>query len=274
MSWKQIFISLFITLFSFSCSKDEFKIETVESLEITSEHTKQSYLIKVLLPDNYSPSNQYPVVFLLDGYFWFNDTRHDAEELMSENQISDIILVSIEYKDLPFSISNSTQISNLRTTDLTYPTNDNEGGGGLEFYTFIKTELIPEIENKYACDENNRAIFGHSLGGYFVLFQMLNYENEPIFKSVVAISPSIWWADLNILKLEEAVFNSGKDLPFNLYTSVGNMEGVVMNSTFDEFQSRIESRNYSNLNYKFEKSKSGHTESARIGFRNALEHLY
>lgn len=269
---------LILGLFMISCEKDELKVKTVEKLTISSTNTGQNYRMQILLPDNYSESNSYPVVYLLDGYFWFNDLGNEAIDLMSENQISDIVLVSIEYNDYPFSVSNAAKIDELRTNDLTYPSDSNngeyQGGYGLEFYSFLKSELIPQIESQYSIDTNSRAIFGHSLGGYFTLFQMMNFEEDALFNNVVSISPSLWWADLNLFELEQQLSVAGNDLPFNLYLSIGNLEGVEMNVLSDELNSRLKNHSYPNLNLQFESYSAGHNESARIGFTNALKYLY
>jgi len=274
---KYLLIAVLLTVFS-SCEKNEFEKSTIETINISSINTGQKYKIQVLLPNNYTMSKKYPTVYLLDGYYWFDQVGSEAIDLMSDTKIVDIILVSIEYTDYPFSIGNSSKIEELRMTDLTYPFDNgygnNVGGGSLEFYEFLKAELIPEIENAYSVDTNSRTIMGHSLGGYFTLFEMMNYIDEPIFDNVVAISPSLWWADSNLIKMEQEIFDINKDLPFNLYMSMGSIEGVLMNSLFDELEYKLNTHNYPNLNFKIERSSTGHTNSAKIGFTNALKFLF
>ncbi len=276
---KTLFILIIILgLFLFSCEKNKLKDKNVAYLTIPSVNTHQNYKINILLPDNYLPANSYPVVYLLDGYYWFKEIGNKAVNLMENHEISDIILVSIAYQDYPLNLSNLDKIDELRTNDLTYPVNsingNIEGGKGIAFYNFIKSELIPQIENKYSIDSNNRAIFGHSLAGYFSLFQMINFENDALFKNVVAISPSLWWSESNLLKIEQQLFDNKKDLPFNLYTSIGTLEGIEMNVLFSELSLKFKNHDYPNLNLKVENYPTGHNKSASIGFVNALKFLY
>jgi pimeloyl-ACP methyl ester carboxylesterase len=71
-------------------------------------------------------------------------------------------------------------------------------GGGANFLGFIKNELIPYINEKYPSNGDN-TLWGHSLGGLFVINAMLN---EPkTFKTYIAVDPSLWWGDGYIQKI-------------------------------------------------------------------------
>jgi predicted alpha/beta superfamily hydrolase len=84
-----------------------------------------------------------------------------------------------------------------RRRDMTGPTTNAEDkkiapkvGGSATFRQFIRTELMPEITRRYRTTPE-KAIVGESLAGLFVLETMVL---EPaLFDTYVAIDPSIWW---------------------------------------------------------------------------------
>lgn len=80
-----------------------------------------------------------------------------------------------------------------------------EHGGADLFLDFIEAELMPEIEKDYPIDKNRQTIFGHSLGGLFVLHALFNRPQS--FQNFVAGSPSIWWNGHAVLE-EKASFEA------------------------------------------------------------------
>lgn len=66
-----------------------------------------------------------------------------------------------------------------------------EHGGAESFFRFIEEDLKPQIERDYQIDRNRQTIFGHSLGGLFVLQVLLTKPDA--FQTYIAGSPSIHW---------------------------------------------------------------------------------
>ncbi len=84
-----------------------------------------------------------------------------------------------------------------RRRDMTGPTTNDEDrkiaphvGGSAAFRTFIRTELMPEVRQRYRTT-GETAIVGESLAGLFVVETFLL---EPdLFDSYIAFDPSLWW---------------------------------------------------------------------------------
>jgi hypothetical protein len=72
------------------------------------------------------------------------------------------------------------------------PTKASANSGGADLYLqFLRKELVPIIDKRFRTDSGRSALVGGSLGGLFVIHALLN---EPtLFKSYVAIDPSLWW---------------------------------------------------------------------------------
>lgn len=280
----RLFLFLFAPFLLLSCGKADFRKAQVDEFTLTSSFTGENYLIQVLLPGDYSESQAYPIVYLLDGHFHFNELGEDLVGMMQEGEVKDVIIAGIAYADYPFegkpsNLDNLNTIYLTRETDLLYPMDTLDdgreiGGGALEFYRFIREELAPMVESSYAVDTLERTLMGHSYGGYFTLFQMMNYIDAPFFSNLASLSPVLWYGNENLFKMEADLDSAGTSFPFDLYLGVGNMEGVYFNATFDEFAERLAAHQLPDLNYLAERYSGSHTFSAKAGFLNALQYFY
>ncbi len=105
-----------------------------------------------------------------------------------------------------------------RNKDLT-PTHMDDwktSGGAGNFLSFIKDELIPHINKEYPSNGDN-TLWGHSLGGLFVINALIN---EPqTFKSYIAVDPSLWWDNGYIQKIAPGKLTALADLKITLFIS-------------------------------------------------------
>lgn len=248
-----------------------------EQFVMKSQFTGRSYEMTVLLPPDYDPQQMYPSVYLIDGHWHVKNAASDAYRLMKDNEIRDILLIGIAYHDItPNGLNGYAEISELRIDDLTYTKNqdtDERGGNALQFRQFIKDELIPEVESRYATNANERTLMGHSLGGYFGIWEMLTFQDSSLYAYVEAGSPALWWADGYLLGLE-AGLGEAANMPFRLHTTMGTMESVVWNTFYDEFEARLTEKQYSGLSYQFERYPVGHAASAKLGFKDGLIYFF
>ena len=217
---------------------------------LTSEITGRTYQISVALPRNYATSNEtYPVLYAVDANFEFGTVVEAARFLHVEKTIPELIIVGIGY---PVRAGLRT----LRTVDLT-PTEDPgaapEGSGGAPgFLEFIRRELISLVELEFRANPAGRALYGHSLGGFFGLYALL--EGEGTFQRVIAGSPSIGWDNRVILQMEAAYAESHESLPAQLFLSSGfledNQEYRESVADVKELVAVLDARNYGDLQIK------------------------
>ena len=79
---------------------------------------------------------------------------------------------------------------NFRGTDYTAPAQGHpENGGAERFNEVLRDEIIPFIESQYPVDPSKRVLFGHSLGGQFVLFSALTDADR--FWARIAVNPAL-----------------------------------------------------------------------------------
>jgi hypothetical protein len=275
---KQVlFLGLFLP-WLVSCETLTLRQADETTFTLDSPDTGQSYEITVLLPPTYDADRRYPSVYLLDGHWHYLNVAADAQQMMAAGDIEDIILVSIAYADLnPNGLEGYATISSLRIDDLTAAKNlpeDERGGKSLAFRQFLVGDLIPRIEADYATGPAQRTLMGHSLGGYFGIWEMLTFSDRSPFVNVEAGSPALWWTDGQLLGELEAAQAEGLALPFDLHTTMGTLESVVWNAFFDEFEARIKAAAFPGLTYDFERYPKGHTANAEVGFREGLIYFF
>jgi hypothetical protein len=124
-------------------------------------------------------------------------------------------------------INNSSKNNiNLRDRDFT-PTNTEYGpvsGGGKNFLSFIKNELLPYIQENYPAKKEGSTLYGTSLGGLFVLYAFLM---EPqLFKSYLTVEPSLWWDHNYLAGLASKKLNEMKSLNNTLWIS--SRDGIAL----------------------------------------------
>ncbi|MGH8039277.1 MAG: alpha/beta hydrolase [Stenotrophomonas sp.] len=134
-----------------------------------------------------------PVLYMLDG--------NAAAMVFDQALLADLaahaapVLVFIGY-------DNDLRIdSPARTIDYTawVDTADDEngapqssGGGAQAFLDVIQQRIKPEVERRARVDLKQQSLWGHSLGGLFVLSTL--YTQPTAFQNYVSASPSLWWS--------------------------------------------------------------------------------
>ncbi len=160
-----------------------------ETFTVASQVLGETRRINVYWPAGSaaSPTAKLPVLYLLDGGI-AEDFLHIAglvQVSVGNGTMRPILLVGIENTE--------------RRRDLTGPTDNEEDkkvaprvGGSAKFRTFLRTELIPEVERRYHTSQE-RGLVGESFAGLFVVETFLL---EPaLFDLAIAIDPSLWWND-------------------------------------------------------------------------------
>lgn len=206
----------------------DYKLETER---FVSAVLGEQRTIHIQLPKSYAakPDKKYPVLYRLDGQENIPLINSVLERLQNSNAAPEVIIVAIENTD--------------RLRDL-YPTVNQEpqgpvgiGGGAEKFLRFIKTELMPRIEQKYRTHDF-KVIAGASAGGTFVLYAL---QTEPkLFQAHIAYSPAVWWDHGATAKTTKEFFLKTKQLNNYLYLNIGE-EGGFMRERYDEMLQAISS---------------------------------
>jgi predicted alpha/beta superfamily hydrolase len=167
----------------------------------------QMRLIQVFIPSGYKSgsTDKYDVLYVLDGGNWNTGLITQVQHFIEgQGHMPPTIIVSVLGID--------------RNKDLT-PTHLESwkaSGGAANFLGFIKNELIPYVNKTYPSNGDN-TLWGHSLGGMFVMYALLN---EPTaFRSYIAVDPSLWWDNCYVPKMAVSKLPALADLHATLFIS-------------------------------------------------------
>jgi uncharacterized protein len=251
--------------------------ESIVTFTQFSEIVKDTFFINVQLPKGYSenPGNpdRYPTVFLLDGNFYFPIMASTFCQYEIAGLLEPMILVGIGYKSF-------TEMDSLRVRDYLYPAalpsdEISAGGGGELFYHFLIHELLPKIDKQYRTDKNNRTLSGHSFGGYFVLYSLLNQLNNKTsyFKNFISASPTLWYNDFYLNQLPQQLDKSIEHL--GLFITVGQMEDSIWSvNPLKNLTAEIRKRNLEGLQFKSRiYNHLDHMDVAALSFTKGLQEL-
>jgi uncharacterized protein len=263
-----------------------------------SQHTGRQYRITISLPLGYSkspgeswPFNDIPerwsVVYVLDGN-WYSGLVTEIIRPMSWcGSTSDAIIVGIGYPEGENPVEAFRESFTRRDADLT-PVRDEEvqksmekaqqrptpNGDSGNFLKFIKDELIPMVETDYRADPSRRILVGHSYGGLFGIFAML--EAPDLFSTLILGSPTLTYGNRFMLQREEAFAKEHKQLPARVYLFVGELEENMNDTTMTDtlrLAAILQGRNYKGFSLvKQVFPDQNHCEVAAPGFHWGLKH--
>ncbi len=172
-------------------------------MQIRSTYTQYEYNIEVYIPENINEDT--PVYYILDGLSYYQYAK-ETIRLQSLNplktRVDKAIVVGICHQEKDMRARRFLDFTGPAST-YTYPEQMKnnipaEVGGAEAFYQFIEFECKPLIHDRLSFTPAREVLFGHSLGGYYALWTLLHHPEA--FQAYVAISPSIWWNDYELLK--------------------------------------------------------------------------
>ena len=249
--------------------------ESIVTFTQFSAIVKDTFFINIQLPKGYSenPDKNYSTVFLLDANFYFPMMASTFRQYEIAGILEPTIVVGIGYKSF-------TEMDSLRVRDYLYPAalpsdEINAAGGGQLFYDFLINELLPEIDTQYRTDKNNRALLGHSFGGYFVLHSLLNQLNNKTryFKKFISASPVLWYNNFYLNQLPQQLDKNSE--PVGLFISVGQMEDSIWSvNPVKDLTTEIRKRNLKGLQFKSRiYNHLDHMDIAVLSFTKGLQEL-
>jgi predicted alpha/beta superfamily hydrolase len=204
------------------------------SSETTIASTRgRQYRVLVSAPQGAEPAQGFPVIYVLDGDAWFGAAVEIAR-MREYEKLAPAIIVGVGYPSRSFFDANG------RSYDFTLPGStdpDFDGiklGGANEFLSFLTDTLKPWVKSHYRVDPGLQILFGHSLGGSFVLHAL--FKAPESFNVFLAASPDIPFSDRIILKEEPALeANLARHAP-RLLVTVGSLESHPSPALMDDYR--------------------------------------
>lgn len=203
-------------------SEAPFTIENSVVIPIRSKASGRDYEIFVKTPPGYGkPENagkRYPVIYLTDGPYTFQVASGLSRVPFSQGRFNEFVIVGLSWaKGEPPADSRRRDLTPWRDPEV-----KGETGGGPAHFAFLKDEVMPLVEGRYRLDPANRTLAGQSYGGLFGLWVV--FHAPETFRNYVLTSPSIWFADKQLLKDEAAYAAGHKELKATIYLTTGSRE--------------------------------------------------
>ena len=189
-------------------SHGEYSLPGTETFDVVSKQGKP-YRIFVSVPKGAAPAKGYPALYLLDANAYFAAAFSALQVLappdpklasMSLSGVQPMIVVGVGYPgDAPMDLARR-EFDFLPAHLATKPQAGIpwlNGGGADMFRSFLLDELRPAIAHRYPVDPDRQSLAGHSLGGFFTLYVLINRPSA--FRNFAAISPSLWWDEQHLV---------------------------------------------------------------------------
>lgn len=231
--------------------------------EVPSADLTRNYQVWVSVPAGYERgARTYPVVFATDAEYSFPLVRSIRNLLGQRGQnIEDFILVG-----LPPERGLASKASRRRDYTPSNPlrdpnrspemyTADKYGEAG-KYRDYLEHQVFPLVAAKYDADMSRKVFIGHSYGGLLGSYILLT--RPELFSAYVLGSPSLWFDNNEILKVEELYHKRAAALPAKVMMYVGEYEtpgptsrhfrSVDLVGDMRRFEQRLKARRYSGLN--------------------------
>lgn len=164
---------------------------------------QRQYRLFIATPRLDAPRDGVNFLYMLDGNAVF-DTL--TPELLS--RAPGLFIVGIGY-ETPLRFDRAARSLDYTPADDGAPPRpdpqypDRMIGGAAAFLDRLAGEIVPMIEANAGTGCRIRTLWGHSLAGMCTLYSLLRGGNG--FQRHVAVSPSLWWRNEFLLRMEEAL---------------------------------------------------------------------
>ena len=263
-----------------------------ETFDLRSASTGRTYRIWVHTPENYDSTAAYPAVYLFDAVWDIGTTVGIVRRLQFTDLVPDLVVVGVGYRDHETQVRHRPQ--DFTPTPMPWVTKrvreqapqwTSDGSGESDkFYAFLRDELMPQIEDRFAVSSTDRTLVGHSLGGLFTLHAL--FRPDRMFQQFVALSPALWWGDRGLFEQEAAFARTTRQLPGRLFVAIGGSEpesdplfepeiAVKYVSNVQDLERVLESRAYDGLEWMVRIVADEHHDSVVAGtISRGLRHAF
>lgn len=206
-----------------------FQVPRSSIVEIADPKSARIYPLFIKLPKSYSKNADkiYPVIYLTDAWYSFQIVSGATRYPMNAGKMEEAIIVGISY-------SKGSKRDSSRVRDYTPSINrawQQQTGGAHQHMEFIENSVINYMENNYRADPNDRTFIGNSLGGLFATYILLT--KPQLFKNYIIGSPSYWFDNKYIFKLEASKLDKQKHINANVFIAIGERESKAFDSSYE-----------------------------------------
>jgi enterochelin esterase-like enzyme len=219
---------------------------TIDTIQVKSEILNENRSIIIYKPQNILQSDSVKFLYLLDGEY--SNYRYQRLKEQFKDSFTNLIAVGI--------------INTDRRRDLLYVNSADK------FLDFIISELIPITEKDYKT--NTRILYGHSFGGGFTVYSLINTPNN--FNYFIASSPT---PIMDLIKKENyQKIDSTSKRKVIFYFSYGSKDLGQVSKWSEKLKDNLTGMRFKNLDWRFKIFEGkDHNDSDVVALLNGLNDL-
>ena len=219
---------------------------TVDTIQVKSQILNENRSIIIYKPQNILQTDSVKFLYLLDGEY--SNYRYQRLKEQFKDSITNLIAVGI--------------INTDRRRDLLYVKSADK------FLDFIISELIPLTEKDYKT--NTRILYGHSFGGGFTVYSLINTPNY--FNYFLASSPTPIMDLINKENYQQIDSTSKRKIIF--YFSYGSKDLKQVSKWSEKLKDNLTGMRFKNLDWRFKIFEGkDHNDSDVVALLNGLNDL-
>ncbi len=144
--------------------------------------------IFIAVPKAHTAGTQRSALYVLDGNAQYPLALNALQQRWASGRAGKSLPIIV---GLGYPVDTAYPVEQ-RKRDYTYAVPGVDDGGGAEaFYQFLVQRVQPYVEEHYGVSKQSRQLSGHSFGGLFALYVLLNHGDT--FSHYTIGSPSLWW---------------------------------------------------------------------------------
>ncbi|CAM4395409.1 alpha/beta hydrolase-fold protein [Paenibacillus phoenicis] len=197
---------------------------------LMSSKAGSEYRILIAAPADPPPEGGYGVVYTLDGDALFQTLAETVKlQTRKPKGYDPILVVGIAYPSkVPYDMHRRCRDFTLPVAPETLPVRPGGEawppyGEADAFLDFLEQDLMPWVGKEWPIDSTRQAVVGHSLGGLLTLYALA--IRPRLYSHYVAISPSVWWGEYEVLRQLERLKEAWcGEHPIHLMLAIGAEE--------------------------------------------------
>jgi len=195
-----------------------------ERFTVSSADATRTWRVRVGIPKREAPTTGWPSLWMLDGnaaLIEFDDTL--LAELAARPEPHALVFISHDNQ-----LRTDSAQRNRDYTPVLLPPEDATGalgnGGADALLEVIERQIRPQVDRFAPLNPNQRSVWGHSLGGLFVLHTL--FTRTGAFDSYIAASPSMWWGNAYAVTASERFVAHNAGHPARVIIHLGGLERI------------------------------------------------
>lgn len=196
--------------------------------DFNAQANGRRYRVRIALPHVPAIAKEYPVLLVLDGDPFFGCFAEAVRLRSLAREIAPAVVVGVSYADADIWTSLDLRNRDFIPTQTSprgleiareHLSRTKEFAGSDDFRRVLHDEVLPKVRQAVPSASGPALLWGHSLGGLFVLETL--FRCPSLYAAAVASDPSLFWDDgvvLNDLPMFEKEVVSGRANPRLLIT--------------------------------------------------------